>query len=159
MLIRLVLRVDVLTANQWLLLGTAWAGIIYYVIICLLLIHGGFVTEKWNWSICKWHSIWGILAWWCRMIVVKLRRLRYVHAVQEVFDFRFIQLFVSQQFSYVCCLADIPDPLRELNEDFLQLPMTPEAKGSPMGGGHWGGGGRKSIQLVGAVLENGLYNK
>lgn len=70
------------------------------------------------------------------MIVVKLRRLRYVHAVKEVFDFRFIQLFVSQQVSYFCCLADIPDPLRELNDDFLQLPTTPVAKGSPMGGGH-----------------------
>jgi hypothetical protein len=55
MLIRLVLRIDVLVANQRLLLGTAGAGIIYDVIICLLLIHGGLVTEERNGS--KWHSV------------------------------------------------------------------------------------------------------
>lgn len=29
-----------------------------------------------------------------------------------------------------CCLDDIPDPLRELNDDFLQLPTGPVANGS-----------------------------
>lgn len=32
--------------------------------------------------------------------------------------------------SYLGCLDDIPDPLRELNDDFLQLPMSPVANGS-----------------------------
>jgi hypothetical protein len=32
--------------------------------------------------------------------------------------------------SYLGCLDDIPDPLRELNDDFLQLPMSPAANGS-----------------------------
>lgn len=94
MLIRFILVVDVLAAYQRLLLGTACALIIYHVIVCLLLIHCGFVTEKWNWSIGEWHSIWGILAWWCRMIVVILRRLlRYVHAVWEIFFVTFSSCF------------------------------------------------------------------
>lgn len=160
MLIWLVFGVDVLVANQWLLLGTAWAGIIYYVIICLLLIHCTFVTEKWNWPIGEWHSVWRVFTWWCRMIEVVLNRLWYVHAVKE-FSVKFILLFVfASNVSYFGCLEDIPEPLRELNDVFLQLPAIPVAKGSPWncsrpgrGGGHCGGGGRKSIQFVGAILK------
>lgn len=57
MLIWFILRIDVFAAYQRLLLGTACARIIYDVIVCLLLIHCRFVTEKWNWPICEWHSV------------------------------------------------------------------------------------------------------
>ena len=32
--------------------------------------------------------------------------------------------------SYLGCLDDIPDPLRELNDDFLQLPTSAVPNGS-----------------------------
>lgn len=151
MLIRLVLRIDMFVANQRLLLGTAWARI-NDVIVRLLLAHCGLVTEERNWPIGVWNAVWGIFARWCRVIIAELRRLRYVHAVKEfsnwdLCDFCFTSL--SLRIAYFVCLADIPEPLRELNDDFLQFPTIPVPKGS--GGGCWGGGGRKSIQLVGAV--------
>lgn len=64
-----------------------------------------------------------------------------------------LDLFVSFVFRrpYFACRADIPDPLREPNDVFLQLLSIPVPKGSAIGGGCCGGGGRKSIQFVGAV--------
>jgi hypothetical protein len=64
---------------------------------------------------------------------------------------------VSTCLSYFGCLDDIPEPLREPNDDFLQLPIMPVPNGSGTpgrGGGHWGGGGRKSIQFAGAKRES-----
>jgi hypothetical protein len=42
-------------------------------------------------------------------------------------EMNFIVLTLSREFmfSYVCCLADIPEPLRELNDSFLQLLIVP----------------------------------
>lgn len=91
------------------------------------------------------------------MIVVVFRRLRYVHAdywVKNMFfsllDYNLslnrsdivlssIKIFIDcgntiigQDFpqTHFACLDDIPEPLRELIDDFLQLLMMPVAKGS-----------------------------
>ena len=49
-------------------------------------------------------------------------------------------------------LVEIPDPLRDPSDDFLQLLTIPVPKAS--GGGWWGGGGKiASSQLVGAECQ------
>lgn len=55
-------------------------------------------------------------------------------------DFRFIQFFFYFRETYCGCLEDIPEPLREPNDDFLQLPMIPETKVSDIGRAGVGGG-------------------